>query len=60
MYTIKDLNERQKICNGHYNFKCACKACDENWPLLTHMKAELLEDPEDSRYWNFSKIVYKH
>ena len=50
MFTVKDLKERQNICSEHYKFKCGCKACDENWPLLTQMKAEVIEDPDDTRY----------
>lgn len=50
MYTMKDFKERQEICTEHYRFKCECKACDEKWPLLRHMKAEVLEDPDDKRY----------
>ena len=50
MYTIKDLTQRQKICSEHYKFKCGCRACDENWPLLGAMKAEVHEDPQDSKY----------
>ena len=50
MYTVKDLTQRQKICSEHYKFKCGCRACDENWPLLGAMKAEVHEDPQDSKY----------
>jgi hypothetical protein len=34
IFTKQNLNERQRNLKSRYWFKCECKACKENWPVL--------------------------
>jgi SET and MYND domain-containing protein 4 len=37
MFTRQSLEERQRNLKARYWFKCECKACTENWPMLKTM-----------------------